>query len=130
MHDQLQKTLIRAREELAEAFHGPMTLRAISQAVGYSPFHFQREFSGLFGQTPAEFVRELRLAHAQRLLLRSDLHVTEICTEIGYASRTTFTREFARRHGQPPTEFRRIYSVPGTWQMKMVPACFQPFRKK
>ena len=130
MHADLRKTLIRSREELAETFIERPNLEQISQAVGYSPFHFQREFSDLFGQTPAEFVRELRLAHAQRLLLRSDLQVTEICTEIGYASRTTFTREFARRHGQPPTEFRRIYSVPGTWQMKMVPACFQPFRKK
>jgi AraC-like DNA-binding protein len=130
VHADLRKTLIRSREELAETFFERPTLEDISDSVGYSPFHFQREFQGLFGQTPAEFVRELRLAHARRLLLRSDLHVTEICTEIGYASRTTFTREFARRHGQPPTEFRRIYSVPGTWQMKMVPACFQPFRKK
>ncbi|RYG32974.1 AraC family transcriptional regulator [bacterium] len=121
--------MIRSREEMAETFHERAGLREISDAAGYSPFHYQREFAALFGQTPAEFVRELRVARARQLLLQSGMHVSEICCEVGYASRTTFTREFARKHGQPPTEFRRIYSVPGTWQSKLIPFCFLPTRK-
>ncbi len=124
MHNELKRALIRSREEMAETFHERAGLAERSDTVGYSPWHYHREFSALFGQTPAEFVRELRLAHARRLLLRSGLPVAEICCEVGYSSRTTFTREFARKHGQPPTEFRRVFSVPGIWQAKMIPGCF------
>ena len=129
MTHELRRALIRSREEMAATFHERALLSEFSDAAGYSPFHFQREFSALFGQTPAEFVRELRLSQARRLLLQSGLQVAEICMEVGYSSRTTFTREFARKHGQPPIQFRRIYSMPGVWQLKMVPTCFLSNRK-
>jgi AraC-like DNA-binding protein len=129
MHQDLKKALIRSREEIAEAYQEPLTLRELSLAIGYSPFHYQREFSALFGQTPAEFMRELRLARAKQLLLRSGMPVAEICCEVGYSSRTTFTREFARKHGEPPAEFRRIFTMPGLWMLKVVPHCYLPNRK-
>ena len=129
MHSELRRVLIATKEELAERYCGEVGLEEIAKFAGYSPFHFHREFSSLFGKTPAGFVRELRLAKAKRMLLTSDYSVADVCNEVGYASRTTFSREFARRHGEPPSEFRRVFSESGIWRLKLVPVCFMMNRK-
>lgn len=116
--------LIESRRFLAENFAEPLTLSEAAGVAAYSPYHYHRLFTSTFGETPLEYVTRLRFEEARRLLCRSSLTVAEICAEVGYGSPASFSLAFAGRYGRPPTEFRRVFSIPGVWAWRIVPTCF------
>lgn len=93
-----------ARERLGE----PISLRDMSRVAYLSPFHFNRVFHEITGLPPAKFISAMRLEEAKRLLLNTDLSITDICYEVGYNSLGTFTRRFTQRVGLGPREFRYL----------------------
>ncbi|HEV7516049.1 MAG TPA: helix-turn-helix transcriptional regulator [Thermoanaerobaculia bacterium] len=83
-----------------------LTLNDLADAAYSSPFHFLRTFTRTTGLSPGRFLGALRLKVAVRLLLTTDLPVTEVCFESGYNSLGTFTRRFAEVIGVPPGRLR------------------------
>ncbi|HEV2474485.1 MAG TPA: AraC family transcriptional regulator [Chthonomonadales bacterium] len=121
--------LIRSRRYLAENYRNTSNLRIAASAACYSPFHYQRLFKELFGETPWEYVSRLRFEEAKRLLCLSSLSVSDVCLDVGYESLTSFSAAFAARYGLPPSQFRRIFSVPHQRTMCWIPHCiFVPVR--
>jgi len=53
-----------------------------------------------------EFLKALRLGRAAELLTRTDLPVKTVASEVGYSSRSSFTRAFVARYGCAPARFR------------------------
>ncbi|MBX3118371.1 MAG: helix-turn-helix transcriptional regulator [Fimbriimonadaceae bacterium] len=117
------RRMLLSREFLAENFAEPMTLAKAAEQAFFSPYHYQRLFTRAFGESPQEFLTRLRLEHAQTLLRGRDLTVSEVCLEVGYSSLGSFSTLFARKMGCPPTEFRRVFSFPGLWELKSIPGC-------
>ncbi|MCI5779316.1 MAG: AraC family transcriptional regulator [Lentisphaeria bacterium] len=76
----------------------------ISQSSLFSMF---RRHIGL---TPAEYLTQLRIQYAKRLLPGSEFSVKEIASMCGYDNQMYFSRVFRSRCGVSPTEFRRIVS--------------------
>lgn len=113
-----------ARDFLAENYDRVLTLEDVANEACFSPFHFQRQFKRAFQESPHEFLTRIRLEQAQKLLRQSDLTVSEICLEVGYESLGSFSTLFARRAGCPPTDFRRIYSIPVHYWLRTIPGCF------
>jgi AraC family transcriptional regulator len=84
----------------------PLRLRDLSRAARLSPFHFHRVFQALVGETPAEFVKRLRLDMALRLMARSRApSLTSIAFMCAFSSSSDFTRCFKQRFGVPPSAF-------------------------
>ncbi|TCH99116.1 AraC family transcriptional regulator [Roseococcus sp. SYP-B2431] len=79
---------------------------AAAQA-GLSPFHFLRVFSRTLGVTPHQYLLRVRLDRAARLLGETELPVTEVAFEAGYADLSNFVRAFGRAAGMSPRAFRR-----------------------
>jgi AraC-like DNA-binding protein len=117
--------LAHARDFLAENFAANVPLKRAADEAFFSPFHFQRLYRKAFQESPHEFVTRMRMEAAMKMLRNEQISVSEICLEVGYESLGTFSSRFARMHGCAPTEFRRIYSVPGLWALKCVPGCFR-----
>jgi AraC-like DNA-binding protein len=65
--------------------------------------HFKREY----GITVMEYAENLRMEHAEYLLLESDCSVKEIAFFSGFADVEYFSRCFKKRHGMPPGTWRR-----------------------
>jgi AraC-like DNA-binding protein len=80
----------------------------MSRVAYLSAFHFNRVFHQITGLPPAKFISAMRLDEAKRLLLNTNLSVTDICFEVGYNSLSTFTRRFTQRVGLGPREFRYL----------------------
>jgi AraC-like DNA-binding protein len=118
--------LIRSRRYLAENFRQSPELRVAASAAGYSPYHYQRLFKELFGETPWEYVSRLRFEEAKRLLCLSSLSVSDVCLNVGYESLASFSIAFSDRYGSPPTEFRRIFAIPFQPTLFFIPYCFAP----
>ena len=100
----VERVITAARERLCE----PISLHDMSRIAYLSTFHFNRVFHQITGLPPAKFISAMRLDEAKRLLLNTNLSITDICFEVGYNSLSTFTRRFTQRVGLGPREFRYL----------------------
>jgi AraC-like DNA-binding protein len=100
----VERVITDARERLCE----PISLHDMSRVAYLSTFHFNRVFHQITGLPPAKFISAMRLDEAKRLLLNTNLSITDICFEVGYNSLSTFTRLFTQRVGLGPREFRYL----------------------
>ncbi|MEX0780935.1 MAG: ATP-binding protein [Balneolales bacterium] len=78
----------------------------LSQEVYLSRRQLYRNLKAATGFTPAEFVREIKLSRARRLLENRQVKtVSQAMYATGYASRSYFTKMFKARYGKSPGEY-------------------------
>lgn len=104
------RRLLRAHALLTGELGTTLSVRAVAEEVGLSPFHFIRQFSALYGNTPHQLRTDAKLARAKHLLA-TGAAVTDVCLELGFSSLGSFSSLFARRVGAPPTHYRRLVQV-------------------
>lgn len=80
----------------------PRMLELASVSHGY----LARTMRRYFGVTPIEFIADVRVGHAVRLLRQTDLPIAEISARCGFASPSYFSRQFKRSQGMSPRSFR------------------------
>ncbi|MFC1462508.1 helix-turn-helix domain-containing protein [Verrucomicrobiota bacterium] len=80
----------------------------LARVACLSPAQFHVVFRELIGKTPGEYLCELRLRHAQQLLITTALQVKEIACRCGYEDPFVFCRFFRRSCGHTPTDYRRL----------------------
>lgn len=114
-----QETILchyRAVERVIQAMRGrldeSLSLEDMANLAIMSPYHFNRTFRQLTGIPPCQFYAALRLEAARRLLVTTQLSVTEICFEVGYNSLGTFTRRFNELLGLSPRQVRALARSP------------------
>jgi AraC family transcriptional regulator len=96
----------RAIDYVVNHLHEPLRLRDLSRAAMLSRFHFHRVFQSLVGETPAEFVKRLRLERALGLMARTQAPtLTAIALACGFSSSSDFSRCFKQRFGVSPRAF-------------------------
>lgn len=83
------------------------TLEEMSQAVNLSPSRLRSLFKVETGMSPTEYLKDLRLARARELLETTFLQVKEIRIKVGIPDQSNFVRDFKRKYGVSPTEFRK-----------------------
>jgi AraC family transcriptional regulator len=104
--------LNRAREVLHAHYHEPVRLGEVASRVGIHPVHLAREFRKLHGCTVGQYVRRLRVEAACAKLAKSDLPLSAIALEIGFASQAHLSRIFKLVTGLTPARYRAA-SKPG-----------------
>jgi len=124
--------LCRARDFLGDCYRERVTLEQAAKQACLSPFHFNRVFAEVFGETPHEFVTRIRVEEAKRLLLAENRSVTDICLDIGYESLGSFSAKFHSMTGHSPSEFRRQARIAfggfgAYWPLYYIPTCYQHF---
>jgi AraC family transcriptional regulator, activator of mtrCDE len=82
------------------------TLSELAEVAGMSRSVFAARFNDVLAQSPIEFLKTLRLALAVQLLTGTDLPVKAVAAQVGYSSRSSFTRAFVASHGAAPRAFR------------------------
>lgn len=86
-----------------------LSLQQLADIAQYSPFHFQKIFKQVVGESPKQYVIRMRLetaAHA--LIMHRHKTITEIALENGFSSSATFARSFKNYFGVPAEEFRVV----------------------
>jgi len=102
----MEKSVRQAVEAIRSRYYEPITLNEIAAEVFVSPYHFSRVFSRAIGLTPGRYLTAVRLFAAKRMLLTTDLTVSDIVCSVGYNSVGTFTSRFTRAVGMSPTQYR------------------------
>jgi AraC family transcriptional regulator len=89
-------------------------LTELSSAVGMNVDHFSRMFKRSTGLAPHQYLGNIRLERAKRMLTEGRVPIIEIAYEIGYANPSQFSAFFRKRTGLSPSEFRRSLQVART----------------
>lgn len=84
-----------------------MSLNMVAQEVSLSPSHFSTIFSQSMGKTFIDYLTEQRIQQAKKLLLKTNLRLTEITLRIGYSDPNYFSFLFKKKQGVSPTEYRQ-----------------------
>jgi AraC family transcriptional regulator len=74
--------------------------------AGMSRAHFVRSFTAAIGTPPSNYVLERRIARAERLLLATEMSVTEIAQMTGFADGNYFSKVFRRTRATSPLAYR------------------------
>ena len=105
--------LQRVRNYMASSCHLDLDIAGFARMASYSPCHFIRAFSTVYGETPHAVLVEQRLGRAHRLINESALAITEIARASGFENRCAFSRSFKRRFGITATDLRECMRAPG-----------------
>lgn len=99
--------LEKARQFIAQNYTEQLTVKQIAGEACVSPYHFVRLFKGAFGMSPIQYLAHLRISEAKRLLVSTDLQISEISERLGYSSPEYFSRQFTSKAGVSPSNYTR-----------------------
>lgn len=87
-------------------FKSDLSLKDIAQKCNMNAAAFCRYFRKKTGQTFKDFMNEIRLGNATKLLLKGDLTMAEVAFESGFNNPSYFNRLFKRMKGVTPKEYQ------------------------
>ena len=119
---ELLRRLLRAKDRMDAASHEEWPIARLAQVSGASEAHFARCFKQAFGLPPHRYLLTRRIERATSLLRDTDLSITEIAFQTGWASLGTFGRTFRDVNGESPGELRAREKA-NPQPLDRVPAC-------
>jgi AraC family transcriptional regulator len=84
-----------------------LTLTALADAVGLSPYYFLRSFSAITGTTPHQYILRARLRRAAVRLRVEDTRILDIALDSGFDDLSNFNRAFRAEFGASPRGYRQ-----------------------
>lgn len=109
--DETPVWLQRAIGIVETSYRRPISLADIAALVERHPTGVAREFRRATGKSVGERIRELRFEFAVKRLTATSDSLCEVADAAGYCDQAHFTREFSRRAGVSPAEFRRRRAI-------------------
>lgn len=103
----------RVVEYLNEHFSRPIRLSEVADLVEMAETAFSRYFKVKTGVTFVDFLNDIRLGHASRLLIDTKKSIGDIAFECGFTSISNFNRIFKRRKNNTPKDFREKHGNVG-----------------
>ena len=82
-------------------------IESLSEQAGLSRMHLHRKILGLFGQSPGDFLRTIRLKRGAELLKEKTGNISEIAYEVGFENPANFSTSFRHQFGISPSEYSR-----------------------
>lgn len=102
---------IRDVQEMIEAEPGSAhSITDLARRAGMSPRHFTRVFTDEVGESPGAYVERIRIDAARRQLEETDDTVVAIATRCGFGTSETMRRNFVRRIGISPDQYRKTFA--------------------
>jgi AraC-like DNA-binding protein len=87
-------------------FHRPVRLAEAAALVNMAETAFSRFFKTKTGVNFVDFLNDIRLGHASRMLIDTKDSIADIASACGFTSMSNFNRTFKREKGKTPKDFR------------------------
>lgn len=78
----------------------------IADRMAMSPRQFYRKFKEISSMSPTDLIKNYRLEKAAQLLREEELTIQDVISDVGISSRSYFYKEFARKFGVTPKDYR------------------------
>ena len=88
-----------------------LPIREVAASLGISETSLKNYFRGVYGQSPAAYLRQARMNRAAELLAQTRLPVSTIAESVGYLNQSKFASVFKRHFGVTPLEYRRQHHL-------------------
>lgn len=95
-----------AAKYLRENLETYVTIKELSREIGLNSNKLQAGFKRLYGKTINGFAQSLRLEEGSRLLLETDMNISEVLDKIGINNNSYFARIFKKKYGMNPKEYQ------------------------
>lgn len=122
----LYRRIVQAKLFIDSHFAEKINIDLIAGEAYFSKFHFIRTFKEIYGFTPHQYLIQVRIAGAKKLLSR-ELPVEQVCFDVGFESVSTFTGLFKKKTGMSPVSFKKQQASQRAERMarplKYIPAC-------
>ena len=82
-------------------------INELCRSIGMSRAQLHRKIKALTGRSTSIYIRSIRLNHAKKLLLSTDLNIAQIAFEVGFRDPKYFSKTFAEEFGQNPRALRK-----------------------
>ncbi|GLB51802.1 hypothetical protein NBRC110019_08410 [Neptunitalea chrysea] len=92
---------------MEENFSKPVSVADLAYLSGRSLASFKRDFKKMSERSPAEWMKNRRLEEAEKLLLTSDLSITDICYQLGFENTAHFSKIFKKKFLKTPSDVRK-----------------------
>ena len=89
---------------------GAHSIDELARLAAMSPRHFTRVFTDEVGEAPGAYVERVRTEAARRQLEQTDDTVMAIATQCGFGTAETMRRNFIRRVGVSPDQYRKTFA--------------------
>ncbi|OAS22407.1 AraC family transcriptional regulator [Paenibacillus oryzisoli] len=100
-----------ARSFLTDHAFGNLSMLELATSLELTPVQFTRKFRKAFGQTPSEFINDLRLTRAKHLLENTTFTLDMIAAQCGYENGFYLSRVFTQKIGKAPSLYRSMHRV-------------------
>ncbi len=94
--------IARAIERLRQGLDQPLRIEDVARELGMSVSGFHHHFKAVTAMSPLQFLKQLRLQEARRLMLGEDLDAASAGYRVGYDDASHFSREYKSLFGLPP----------------------------
>lgn len=99
----------KVKQYINDHYAQPLKLADLADLVGMSPVSFSRFFRQRTGRTLSDYIVDIRLGFAARMLVDSSRNISEICYECGFNNLSNFNRTFKAKRNYTPRDFRAMF---------------------
>lgn len=103
------RRILKVHQYINKNYKEKIELSYLAKMVGMTETSFSRFFKLRTGKSPSEYIINVRLGHATRLLIDSTHSIAEICYQCGFNNLSNFNRIFKSKKQFTPKEFRENY---------------------
>ena len=100
----------KVKEFIAQHYTEEIKLDDLAGLVAMSPSAFSRFFKQYTGRGPVDYIIDVRMGVAARMLVDTTTSVSEICYACGFNNLSNFNRTFKARRGYTPRDFRALFT--------------------
>lgn len=111
--EKLLNTTYQIAHYIRQNFNEDINLELLSKKFGYTPNYLSSLFKHNFNKTIKEYLIDIRLEHALKMLVSTGIPVTNICYETGFRSLSNFLRSFKSKYGITPSDYRDMHTSAG-----------------
>jgi two-component system response regulator YesN len=104
--------LAQVKAYIEEHYDENITLESMAALVFMNPYYFSRFFKKHVGENFKQYLTDIRMRNALKLLLQTDLMIYEIAEQVGYQNSRQFSDMFKKKYGKLPLEYKQ--SIRGT----------------
>jgi AraC-like DNA-binding protein len=89
-----------------ENYHKNIKVEDIGKLIGINQNKIRKEFKTQYNITVSDYIAELRMLRAKKLIINQEILIKEIAIECGYEYVQNFTRAFKKKFGVSPEKLR------------------------